>query len=142
MRRVDADFERLQPVAVPIALEGERVGVGRDEAIEVRECRRLARAEIGEQHAAALEHRVGDGLDVLAHPAAFRFGGRLDALAARVELPAVERAAQPVGLDASVGEIRAAVRAVSLDQRKILFSAIQDQILAEQPNRLHGTFVT
>ena len=42
VRRIDADLERLQPVAVDHALEGEGVGGRRDEAIELRKCRRLA----------------------------------------------------------------------------------------------------
>ena len=83
VRRVDADLERLQPVAVPVALEREGVGVGRDEAVELRKRRRLAFAEVGEQDAALLDHRIGDRLDVLAQPAAFGLGRRLDALAGR-----------------------------------------------------------
>jgi hypothetical protein len=45
--RVDADFQRLQPIAVDHALEGEGVALRRDKAIELRERRRLARSQIG-----------------------------------------------------------------------------------------------
>ena len=58
MRRVDTHFQRLQPVAVPVALESECVRVGRDKAVEVRERRRFAGAEVGEERAALLDHRA------------------------------------------------------------------------------------
>ena len=37
VRRIDTDLQRLQPVAVDQAFEGESVGAGREEAVEVRE---------------------------------------------------------------------------------------------------------
>ena len=57
MRRIDADFQRLQPVAVDLALEREGVAVGRDEAVDLRKRRRLAFAQIGPQDAAASRSR-------------------------------------------------------------------------------------
>ncbi len=45
---IDADLQRLQPVAVDHALEGEGVRARRQEAVEVGEGGRLALAEIGE----------------------------------------------------------------------------------------------
>ena len=77
-----------------------------------------------------------DRLDVLAQPAALRLGRRLDALAGGVELPAVERAAQAVGLDAAVGQVGAAVRAVALHQAIPEFCLVQDEVLGEKPHRL------
>ena len=59
VRRIDADFERLQPVAVDVALERERIGVGRDEAVDLGKRRRLAFAEIGPEDAALLDHGIG-----------------------------------------------------------------------------------
>ncbi len=43
MRGVDADFERLQPVAIDMAFEGETVCVGRSETVEPGQGGRLAR---------------------------------------------------------------------------------------------------
>ena len=114
MRRVDADLERLQPVAVPVPLEREGVLVRRDEAVEARKRRRLAGAEIGEEDAASFRHRIRAQPDVLAKAASRGLGGRLQALAADVVKPAVERAAQTAVLQPAISEIRAAVRAVPL----------------------------
>ncbi len=110
MRRIDADLQRLQPVALDQALEGEGVVVGRDEAVEMRESRRLARPHIGEQDAALLDHRIGFLADIGAEIAAVRLGRRLQALAVDIELPAMERAAQAVGLKPAEGEVGAAMR--------------------------------
>ena len=49
-----------------VALERESVGVGRDEAVELRKCRRLAFAEISPEDAALLHHGIGALADVLA----------------------------------------------------------------------------
>jgi len=57
---------------------------------------------------------------VLAQAAALRLGRRLDAFSARVVEPAVERAAQPAVFEPAVGEVRAAVRAVAVDQPVLL----------------------
>jgi hypothetical protein len=137
MRRIDADLERLQPVAVPVALEGERVLVRRDEAVEVRERRRLAGAEVGEQDAALLGDGIGLLPDVLAHAAAFGLGRRGEALAAYVEQPTVEAAAQPAVLEPAVGEVGAAMRAMPFKQPVPVFLFEQDQVFAKQPHRLH-----
>ena len=137
MRGIDADLERLQPVAVDHALERERMGIGRGEAIEVREGRRLALAHIGEQDPAALHHRIGLLPDVGAHAAAFGLGRRLQALSRHVEQPAVEGAAQAALLQPAVGEIGAAVRAGARDQAvAAVLVAEQHEVLAEQAQRL------
>ena len=137
VRRIDADLERLQPVAIDHALEREGVAVGGDEAIEVRERRRLARPHIGEQDAALLHHRIGLLLDVGAEVGAVRLGRRLQALAFDVEQPAVERAAQAAVLQPPVGEIGAAMRAGALDQAvAALVVAEQHEAFAQQLDRL------
>ena len=94
VRRVDADLQRLQPVAVDQALEGEGVGAGREEAVEVGEGRRLAFAELGEDDAVLDHDRVAALADALAERAALGLGRRLQALAVDVEQPAMEQAAQ------------------------------------------------
>ena len=140
MRRIDADLQRLQPIAVDHALEREGVRVGRGEAVEVRERRRLARAHIGEQDAALLDHRIGLLADIGVHPAALRLGRRLQASALDVEQPAVEGAAQAAVLQPAEGEVGAAMRAGALHQ-PVAASVVaeQHQALAEQANRLDRT---
>ena len=66
VRRIDADFQRLQPVAIDVALEREGMAVGRDEAVDLRKGRRFAFAEISPEDAALLDHRIGALLDALA----------------------------------------------------------------------------
>ena len=130
MRRIDADLERLQPVAIDHALEREGVRVGRDEAIEMRKRRRLARPHVGEQDAALLHHRIGLLPDVGAEVRAVRLGRRLQALAGDVEQPAVEGAAQAAVLQPAIGEIGAAMRTGALDQ------AVAALVVAEQHEAL------
>ena len=93
VHRVDADLERLQPVAVNHALERESVAIGGDETIEMRKRRRFTVTQIGEQDAALLDHRIGFLLDVGAEIAVVGLGRRLQALAVNVEQPAVKGAA-------------------------------------------------
>ena len=56
---IDADLERLQPVALEQTFEGESIGVRRGETIEFRKCRRLAFAEIGPENSTLLHHGIG-----------------------------------------------------------------------------------
>ncbi len=58
MRRIDADFERLQPVAVDVALERKGVAIGRHKAVDLRKRRRLAFAQIRPEDPALLDHRI------------------------------------------------------------------------------------
>src|SRR4051794_17379918 len=51
MRGIDADFERLQPVAIDVALEGKGVAVGGHETIDLRKRGRVACAEISPENA-------------------------------------------------------------------------------------------
>ena len=137
VHRIDADFERLQPVAVDHALEGEGVRRRRDEAVEIRKCRRLAAAEIGPENAALLDHRIGLLLEVGAQIAVVRLGRRLQALAVDVEQPAVKRATQSAVLEPPVGEIGAAMRTMAADQPVAALVVLEgDQVLAEEPHRL------
>ena len=80
VRRIDADFERLQPVAVDVALERKNVAVGCDETVDLRKRRRLALAEEGPEDAALLDHGIRALPDALAEVRAFWFGRRLQAL--------------------------------------------------------------
>ena len=137
MRRVDADLERLQPVAVDVALERKGVALGRDETVDLRKCRRLALAEISPEDSALLDHRISALPDVLAQRRILRLGRSFQALARHVEQPAVKGATQPAVLQPAECEIGAAMRAMSLDQAvAALLVAKQHQILAEQFDRL------
>ena len=138
VHRIDADFERLQPVAIDHALEGEGVGRRRDEAVEIRKRRRLAGAEIGPQDAALLDHRIGFLLDVGAQIAVVGLGRRLQAFAVDVEQPAVKRAAQPAVFEPPVSEIGAAMRTMAADQPVAPLVVLEgDEVLAEKPHRLY-----
>ena len=137
VHRVDADFERLQPVAVDHALEGEGVGRRRDEAVEIGKRRRLAAAEIGPQDAALFDDRIGLLFEVGAEIAVVRLGRRLQALAVDVEQPAVKRAAQPAVFEPPVSEVGAAMRTMPADQPVAALVVLEgDEVLAEQPHRL------
>src|SRR3546814_11165902 len=75
---IDADLQRLQPVAGDMALEGEDMAVGGDKAVEIGESRRFARhverPEIGAQDAAAQHDGIILLPDALAQPAGFGLG--------------------------------------------------------------------
>src|ERR1700688_934540 len=138
MRRVDADFQRLQPVAVDMALEGEGVAVGRDKTVDLGKGWRLAFAEIRPEDAALLDHGIGALFDALAELRVLWLGRRLQALARGVEQPAVKGAAQPAVLQPSEGEVGAAMRAMPLDQAVAArFVAKQHQVFAKQFDGTH-----
>src|ERR1700676_3216153 len=116
MRRVDADFQRLQPVAVDMALEGEGVAVGRDKTVDLGKDWRLAFAEIRPEDAALLDHGIGALFDALAELRVLWLGWGLQALTRRVEQPAMESAAQAAVFQPPERQIGAAMRAMPLDQ--------------------------
>jgi hypothetical protein len=140
MRRIDADLESLQPVAVPQALEREAVARRRDEGVERGQLRRhrALRAQPGEDDARADPGRIAALADAGAQGRAGRLGRRLEAAAVDRELPAVERTAQALGFEAAEAQVGAAVRAGPVDQAPALLAvAKQHQVLAEQAHRLH-----
>src|SRR5258707_3970525 len=105
MGRIDADFECLQPVAIDVALERERMAIGRDEAVDLRKRRRLAFAQISPEDAALLDHGIRTLLDALAKVRALRLSGRLDALAGCIEQPTMERTAQAAMFEPAEGKV-------------------------------------
>ena len=134
---IDAHLQRLQPVAVDHALEGEGVGGGRQEAVEVGEGGRLALAEPGEDDPVLDHDRVALLAHALAEHAAVGLGRRLQALAVDVEQPAVEQAAQAAVLEAAVGEVGAAMRAAAVEQAvPAALVAEQHEVLAQHAHRL------
>src|SRR6267378_2390589 len=133
MRRIDADLERLQPVAADQALEREGMAVRRDETVDFRKRRRLAFAEPGPENSALLDHRIRALRDVLAQRRILGFSRGFKALAGDVEQPAMEGAAQAAVLETAKCEVGATMRAMALDQAvTALFVAKQHQILAKQ----------
>ncbi len=141
MHRVHGVFLGLEPVARHFAERdlheavrpGERLPVGRE--------RRRLRAEIRPQQPGQRRDRVR--LDANAFLVARAgFGGvlvrLLDAAAGVVVAPAVITAAQPAFLDDAAGEVRAAVRAVPVDEAVGAGAIpVEREILAEQAHRLH-----
>src|SRR5262245_7958411 len=108
----------------------------------MRECRRLALAHIGEQDTAPLHHRIGLLADIGAHPAALGLSRGLEAAALDIEQPAMEGAAQPAILQASVGEIGSAVRAGAIEQSVAsLLVAEQPEAFPQQADRLAGAVI-
>jgi hypothetical protein len=111
----------------------------RDEAIELRKCWRLARAEIGEQDAALFNDRVGFLLDVGAQIAGLGLGRRLQACPVDIQQPAVKRAAQPAVFEPPVSEVGAAVRAMPAEQSVAsLVIPEGDEVFTHEPDRLYG----
>src|SRR6476661_6848493 len=138
--RIDANLERLQPVAIDHALERERVAVWRDEAVKMRERRRLAWPEIGEQDAVLFHHRIRLLPDIGAEIAVVRFGRSFEALAVDIEQPAVKRATQTAILQTTVCEISAAMRTTTADQSvATAFVPEDDKVLTQQAHRFNGT---
>src|SRR5579885_1220867 len=136
VRRIDPDLERLQPVALDMALEGENVRVGRDEAVEARKGGRRARAQIGPDNAAALDHRMAALPDAGPEDAVFGLCRRVEACAGHVEQPPVKSAAKPAILEPAERQIGAAMRAMPIEQTQpTRLVAKQHERLAEEPHR-------
>jgi hypothetical protein len=140
MGGVDADFERLQPIAIDVAFERKNVALGRHKAVDLRKGRWLALAEISPENSAFLHDRISALLDALAQLRIFRLGRRLKTLAGGVEQPAVKGAAQAAIFQPPECEVGAAMRAMTLDQAiTSVLVAKQHQVLTEQFDRAHRT---
>src|SRR5689334_16527696 len=137
---IDADLERLQPVAIDHPLERKRVAVGRNETVEMWKRRRLTWAEMREQDAVLLHHRIRLLPDVGAKIAVLGFGRSFEALAVDIEQPAVKCAAQAAVLEPSVCEISAAVRATACDQSVTAALVPEDdKVFTQQTHRFDRT---
>ncbi len=138
VRRIDAHLEGLQPIAVPQALEGKHMGIGRHPTVQPRQ--RWGRAPLlpqpRKQHPAALDDRVAALSLPVAQRAAQRLCRRLQTAAGGVELPAMEGTAHAIPLVPGKGQIGIAVRAVPIQQ------APAPEVVAEQnhvlPQHAHG----
>ncbi len=134
VRRIDAAFERLQPVRllerfrdVPMRLGGAQqfvVGCGRLEFLG---------PQVGPHHAAAFASRIGADADLRLEQRVRRFARHVDALAAAIELPAVVHAAHAALFVAAEEHRRAAMRAERVDQADVAVRIAKgDQIFAQQ----------
>src|SRR4029077_2260276 len=132
VRRVDAAFERLQPVALLPYLRYVAVGLGNLRPLEGRRRRHLVtRPHKGPDDPAHLGRRIGRQADFVAER--LRLVHLFDAGSVDVELPAVINAAQAGFLVASEPERSAAMRAEFIDQPDpALAVAKSHELLAEQ----------
>src|SRR5437879_2195561 len=112
VRGIDADFERLQPVAVDMALEREGVAVRRDKTVDLRKCGRGAFAQICPEDAALLDDGIGALPDAMAQRRALAFGRCFQALARGIEQPAMKGAAQAATFETAERQISPAMRAM------------------------------
>src|SRR4051812_42512489 len=123
MARIDAALHGLQPIAFLMTFRDEAL-VRPDERKFPSRARRLliGRAHIGPEHAALLDQRISGQLDLLGVPALGGLGGNVDALARRVEFPAVVGAAQAAFLVAPEPERDSTVRAELVDETERAFT--------------------
>ena len=144
MERIDDVLEMLQPVARndrrPAAADRGIVGldefalVHRLQAIVARQHRLLLRrSHVGEDQAVVLFQRIPGLAHLVPEAAAVRLARLLQAMAGRVELPAVVAAADAVVLDLAIIERGAAMTAARMQQpRPALAVAKQDEVFAER----------
>ena len=136
MGRIDADFQGLQPIALPHALEGKDVTGGGAKAIELGKRRRLAVSHIGKYDAVLLDHRIGSRLDPLIGVGINRFTRLFQALAVCSVQPAMKRASEAAVFQPPIAQIGAPVRTLTIDQSELpAVASKQNQVLAHQANR-------
>src|SRR5262245_38153867 len=142
MHGIDRVLLALDPVAGDLGEHDLDESVSPRERLPCRDQRHGGRAEIRPQEPGLRLHRIGRDVDaVLEARSGMRdlLEGLLDAAAALVPLPAVIVTAEAAGLDPAIREIRAAMRAVAIDQSVAAGAVpVQDEVLAEQTDRLDG----
>src|SRR6266850_386132 len=96
--------------------------------------RRFARSHVGKDHSGALFDRIGLLTNRFAKTfATVHFSRHVDDLAVYVVEPPVIDAAQPAVFEPAVAQVRAAVRAVQIEQPELsLFIAKQHELFAEE----------
>ena len=134
MARIDAAFERLQPVVFLDALGRHGLFRGDGGEFPQRFGRRgFLRAHIGPQHVADLDQRIGGQADLFLELAVLRLRRDIDAFALDVELPAVIGAAQAAFLVAAEPQRHPAVGAEFLQQAVAAVAVAEgDHLFAEQ----------
>ena len=124
----------LQVVALEAELRHVAVACRQLRPGEVREGRLLVRrAHVGPDQVAGLDHRVGDGLDLVLERLALRRVRQVRALAGDVEFPGVIDAAQAILLVAAEEQRRPAVRAEGVEQTHPALAVTEgDEVLAQR----------
>src|ERR1700746_2972848 len=93
MSWVNSDLQRLQPITRPQTFEGKDVTIGRSEAVEPGERRRLAWTQVGPDNPAAFNARIGWLPNLPIETATSGFCWLLQAGACGVIEPTMKRAA-------------------------------------------------
>ena len=140
VRGVDAAFEALHPVAVLPLLGDVAMARRHEPELDLRQLRHVfLRAHIDPDQVGPFAHRIGEQLDRVLVRGLRRRGRQVDAVAVDIELPAVEGAAQPAILVASVIEIGAAMRTMRLDDADLSVGVAKgQQLLAQDLDLLRG----
>lgn len=143
MRRIDADFERLQPIAIPKPFEGERMRFRRNETIERRACRGFdGRVKPRPNHTTLFNNGIRRLPNAFTQSRALRFAGCGDALPVRAELPSMKRATNAAALICALQptkcQIGTAMRTRAIKQRVLPSQRItkQNKVLSQRTHRL------
>ena len=140
MRRIQADLDRLQPVAIEVAFESKHVTVGGDKTIQRGQRRRRALAEKAEHDAAALLYWMRSLSDAAADAALERLAGSVEALPFGIEQPAVEQAAQAAILQTTECKVGTPVRTVAVQQSQAsIRTSEQNQVVTQDAHGLYRT---
>ena len=114
-------------------LRDEALVVGNLEKLIVRQQRRLAGADIGEDHAADLAARKGRLAKVIAMLTAVGLAGLFENLAVHVIKPAMVNTAQPAVFQPAVGQIGAAMATMRFEHADTPFVVAKNrQLLTHQ----------
>ncbi len=136
---VDGILLGLQPVAGHLGEDDLDEAVLPAERLPVRQAGRGIGAHVGPQEASERTHRIGLDGD-LVPVAGLGIGdvvvGLLEAAPVRPEQPAMVVAAQAAGLDIAIAQVRAAVRAMAVDEAEGARQVLeQGEILAQEADR-------
>src|ERR1043166_9566574 len=119
MHRVDVPLVALEIIAVEKNLRNGPIRFRHNEKLVIRQERRLARAEIGQNDSAGCATRISEVADLVSMGAAAGLAGLLDDPPADVVQPAVIEASEAAVFDASVAQIGAAMRVMEPHQPQI-----------------------
>src|SRR5258706_14576384 len=135
MHRIDIAFVGLQIVAVVKSFHHRALIRWYREKFIIRQERRLARSDVGNNNPARFLAGISAMPNVLFVGAAAGLAGLIDDAAADVVEPAVVQTTQVTVFDAAISQVGAAVRAMQADQTgPALIVTKQDQVLAHDAN--------
>lgn len=131
---VDAAFHALRPIVLLQALADVTMRGRHQSPFQLGRHRRHVRlvAEIGPDHPAPLDDRIGLGLHLGTQRRIGGLGGHVEDIAVNVELPAVVDAPQAAFLVASEPQIDQPVGAIAVEQTQAAVGVFEgDQVLAQ-----------